>query len=123
MNSKEYVELCKKTESLSMDRVADRILHGVIGCGTEAGELLGVVKKTLFYGKELDKVNIIEELGDLSWYMSQLIDELGSSWEKVWDLNIKKLKKRYPHQFTNKDAANRDLEGERKVFAKRPGFS
>ncbi len=83
MVGKEYIELCKRTDTPNMDTIPIRILHGAIGCCTEGGELLDCVKKAMFYGREIDRVNLLEELGDLSWYMSQMIDELGSSWDEV----------------------------------------
>lgn len=116
MEGKEYIELCKRTDSPGMETANVRILHGVIGCGTESGELLDAVKKHLFYGQDIDHVNMIEELGDLSWYMSLLMGELGTTWEEVWKVNIVKLKKRYPNKFDRKRALKRILDDERKIM-------
>jgi len=93
-----------------------RIMHSIIGISTESGELLGALKKNLFYGKELDIVNIKEEIGDLFWYVAVLCDELDISLQKVLDKNIEKLKTRYPNKFTQVSALNRDLEKERGIL-------
>ncbi len=84
-----------------------RILHGAIGISGEAGELMDSLKKVLMYGKPLDKSHLKEECGDLLWYMSILLDEIDSNFEEVMQMNINKLKKRYPEGFTEKDAVER----------------
>lgn len=116
MNSDEYIELCKRTEPEDICKIPERILHGAMGCCTEAGELLDAVKKNVIYGKNLDTTNIVEELGDMSWYMSIILDDIGISWEEIWHLNIKKLRKRFPEKFTQKHALERDLNSERNVL-------
>ncbi len=110
-----------KTESQDFEAVASRvgtrsmlrILHATMGVSTEAGELLDAVKKTLFYGKPLDTVNLKEEVGDLFWYMAILCDELGLSFEEAMERNIAKLKARYGDKFSEEMAQNRNLELER----------
>ena len=47
-------------------------LHAVVGISGEAGELLDAVKKETMYNKKPDIENIIEELGDLEFYMEAL---------------------------------------------------
>jgi len=113
MDGNEYKKLCERTDSNISHQIPNRILHGALGCGTEAGELLDAVKRSIFYGQKLDRVNLIEELGDLAWYMSILMIELESSWEEVWTANIGKLKKRYPLKFDMEKALKRDLTKER----------
>ncbi len=41
-----------------------------MGTVTEVGELADQVKRHVFYGLDLDKENLIEELGDIEWYLS-----------------------------------------------------
>ena len=70
MNSKEYIRDAVVTESRDFDsmntRLNDdglkRLLHAGIGLSTEAGEFLDALKKHIFYGKELDRVNLKEEI-------------------------------------------------------------
>lgn len=122
MKDKEYIENAVKTEAYDRSaiaaRMADntRLMHGAIGIATESGELLDAVKKSVFYGKPLDAVNVKEELGDLMWYVAIICDQFGFSLEEIKQINIDKLRKRYPQKFTESSALNRDLDAERKVL-------
>jgi NTP pyrophosphatase (non-canonical NTP hydrolase) len=91
-------------------------LHMVIGISTEAGELLDAYKKHFAYGKELDKVNVGEEIADMMWYISNLCRMLNIDYEEMLERNINKLKARYPEKFTQENALNRDLDVERKIL-------
>lgn len=93
-----------------------RLLHAAIGLSTEAGELLDVLKKNIFYGKPLDIVNVKEEAGDLLWYLAILFDALEADPYEVMRTNIAKLKARYPQKFESEQAITRDLATERKVL-------
>ncbi len=93
-----------------------RLLHAGMGMATESGEFLDQLKKHLFYGKDLDETNLIEELGDLMWYIAVAASALGVTIEKFQRLNIDKLKARYPERFSEERAENRDLDVERKVL-------
>ncbi len=98
-----YKELADRLQVLN----TLRLLHGAIGICGEAGELMDAVKKHIMYGKELDKNNIKEELGDLCWYMSLVMESVGTNWEEVMKMNHDKLEKRYPSGFTEKAAQER----------------
>lgn len=108
----EYIKSVLRSESASFHNLNARILHGVLGCVTESGELADAVKKSLFYGRTLDIANVKEELGDVLWYVALIIDELGSSFDEITDMNIAKLKARYPQQFSCTDANNRNISAE-----------
>ena len=126
MDTKKYKEMVLKTESSDLnamssrlkDKRALRLLHGSCGIATEAGELLDAMKKHIFYGKEIDIVNVVEELGDLMWYTAIILDELGVEFEDVMDKNINKLKARYGNKFSEHSANSRDLNKERKILEK-----
>jgi NTP pyrophosphatase (non-canonical NTP hydrolase) len=92
------------------------ILHGAIGLSTEAGELLDACKKMLFYGRPLDRLNVIEELGDIEWYLELIRAALGVTREQVIDANKKKLRVRYGGTWTAEAAANRDVAAEREAM-------
>ena len=114
MKPSEYIELVLRSESMSqIPKVDMRIVHGIIGIATEAGEMLDALKRHLYYGQPLDIVNLKEELGDSSWYHSLMLNAIGSSWEEIWKMNIDKLRKRYPEKFTEIAAKERDLAKER----------
>ena len=84
------------------------LLHMAVGVSGEAGELLDAVKKAVIYNKELDVTNIIEELGDLEFYMSKVRQIIGVSREEILKANISKLSVRYSEgKYTNEQAKER----------------
>ena len=93
-----------------------RLLHAGIGLATEAGEFLDALKKHVFYGKELDTVNLSEEMGDIFWYCALIADELKIDFSQVMDTNIAKLKARYGDKFSEEKAEHRDLKTERTIL-------
>ena len=78
--------------------------------------MIDALKKHIYYGKDLDKVNLREEAGDLLWYISIMLDVLGTTYEECMQINIEKLAARYPNKFTEEDAIKRDLKKERKIL-------
>lgn len=70
-------------------------LHMAVGIAGEAGELLDAVKKAAIYRKPIDRENVVEELGDLEFYMEGLRQGLAITRQEVLDHNIAKLSKRY----------------------------
>lgn len=98
------------------ENVSPQLLHGAIGAATEAGELLDVLKKALFYNKPVDRVNLVEELGDVMWYLAIMCQDLGVSFEDVQRINIAKLQKRYGEKFTQAGAIMRDYQAERALL-------
>jgi len=71
------------------------LLHMAVGVSGEAGELLDAVKKHVIYDKALDRENVIEELGDLEFYMEGVRQNLGITRGETLEANIAKLGKRY----------------------------
>lgn len=109
--AEEYEEIAARATGTDI-----RILHAIIGISTESGELNDALKKALFYGRPMDKVNLIEEAGDLLWYTAVLLNECDVSFEEVMERNIAKLRTRFPDKFDPERARNRDLDAERKVL-------
>lgn len=125
---KNYINEVMRTASISqscftrLKGIDINLLHGALGISTEAGELLDQIKKHIFYGSELDIVNIKEELSDVFWYVALICNEFGWAFDEIQELNIRKLQARYPEKFTEEKALNRDLEKERNVLEKYNGF-
>lgn len=71
------------------------LLHMAVGISGEAGELLDAIKKAVIYNKCLDRANVVEELGDLEFYMEGLRMGLGITREETLLANKVKLYKRY----------------------------
>lgn len=62
---------------------------------SEAGELFDAVKKWVIYNKDLDLQNVIEEMGDIEFYLAGLRQVLGISRHQTLQANVDKLNKRY----------------------------
>ena len=76
-------------------------------CG-EAGELLDAVKKAVIYRKNLDRTNVIEELGDIEFYLEGFRQSVGISRDETIKENMDKLSKRYAKiQYTDEAAQTR----------------
>jgi NTP pyrophosphatase (non-canonical NTP hydrolase) len=89
------------------------LIHCVLGISGEAGELLDAVKKHAIYGKELDFDNLVEELGDLEFYMQRLRSNIGVTREEVISKNMQKLSKRYKSlSYSDSAAINREDKSE-----------
>jgi len=124
MHFYEYVHNMRKTLASDQDRVKMRLnddktidlLHACLGLQTETAELTDMIKKHIFYGREIDKVHVIEEMGDIMWYYALVIDTLDLDFNELLGKNIKKLRARYKGGFTETQAKNRDLKKERKIL-------
>lgn len=89
-----------------------RVLHGLLGFVTEAGELAAVLKKGT-QGEAVDAVNIQEEVSDAAWYVAIINDELNLDFYQGLTNVVNKLIVRYPEKFDSYFADNRNLEAER----------
>ena len=82
--------------------------HMATGIGGEAGEVEDAIKKHVIYQKPLDVENVKEELGDLLFYMSNLMQSVGLSFEEVLQHNVDKLSVRYSSgKYSNTQAQER----------------
>lgn len=89
------------------------LLHAAIGLAGEAGELLDAVRKHVFDGQPLDRDNVVEELGDLEFYMMAAMMHVGVLRPHLQELNMSKLSKRYESGYSDKAAQERaDKAGE-----------
>ena len=87
-------------------------LHAALGIAGEAGEIVDVIKKHVIYGKREVGAELIEEMGDLFWYLAILCRGYGIDFRQIMYTNIEKLKERYPDgKWTAEDAlAKRDKQ-------------
>lgn len=83
------------------------LLHAAIGVAGEAGELLDAVRKHVFDGQPLDGDNIIEELGDLNFYLEAACQAIGVTREEIEQENQAKLSKRYEGGYSDQQAQER----------------
>ncbi len=72
------------------------LMHAALGIASEAGELADCIKKNLAYSQDLNRENLIEELGDLEFFMEHLRQIVGIRREDTLQANMEKLSRRYP---------------------------
>jgi phosphoribosyl-ATP pyrophosphohydrolase len=98
-----FVALLFKQESFR--HMVDHARGGVC---EEAGELSTCLKRHVVYGQELDIMNLIEELGDLRFFMQAVMNLFDIEEQTVLQRNADKLSARYKSlAWTSEDAANR----------------
>ena len=71
-----------------------------MGLAGEAGECTDIIKKHLFHGHELDREHLAKELGDVAWYIAVGAEVIGYDLETVLQMNVDKLRARYPTGFS-----------------------
>ena len=77
----------------------ERLLTAAVGMSAESGEFTEVVKKIVFQGKPVNEDNIFHmkrELGDIMWYVAQACMALDTDFDDIIEMNVDKLKARYP---------------------------
>lgn len=84
------------------------LVNGVMGLAGESGECVDIVKKHLFQGHPLDKKHLAEEIGDVAWYMAVCAHAIGYDLESVLQMNVDKLRKRYPDGFDSNRSVYRN---------------
>ena len=97
--SKDYSAFDKRTYELTKDIPVERLLTAALGICAEGGEFTEVVKKIVFQGKPVNDENIFHmkrELGDICWYLAQACMALNTTFDEVIEMNVEKLKARYP---------------------------
>lgn len=87
------------------------LLHMAVGIAGEGGELLDGIKKHVVYNKPFDRENLVEELGDLEFYMEGAREEAGITREETLLYNANKLSKgenaRYKEGYSDQAAQDR----------------
>ena len=109
MDFNEYQKKAQKTAIYPGK--GENLYYPTMGLTGEAGEVAEKVKKLLrdFNNKITDeyKLEILKELGDVLWYVTDIAQELGSSLQDVAELNIKKLESRKKRNVIKGNGDNR----------------
>ena len=91
------------------------LITAAFGLTAEAGEFTEIVKKIILQGKPYNEDNVFHmkrELGDICWYIAQACMALDTTFDEIIEMNVDKLKKRYPggefnvHQSENRKAGD-----------------
>ena len=106
MEINEYQKLAMRTSNKSLSTV-DHIINGALGLAGEAGEVADLVKKWTMQGHIIDANHLMKELGDVCWYIAETATAIGCSMEEIMQMNIDKLRERYPNGFDPEKSQNR----------------
>lgn len=109
MTSNEYQQAALRTANKTLTK-KEQLQNGVMGLTGEAGECADLLKKHLFQGHELDMAHFAKELGDVAWYLAVSADALGYDLEEIFQMNVDKLKARYPNGFNADLSVNRKTD-------------
>ena len=99
--STDLAALLSRITELDIEQDADvpRLLTAALGLTAEAGEFTEVVKKIILQGKPYNEENIFHMkrvLGDICWYLAQACMALDTTFDEIIEMNVDKLKSRYP---------------------------
>ena len=110
MTINEYQKLAMTTLNRELSK-KEVLINSVMGLCGESGEAIDIVKKWMAHGHELDKAHLAKELGDIAWYLAEAATALDMDLEDILQMNIEKLKNRYPEGFSSERSLLR-LEGD-----------
>ena len=99
--SLDYAALLTRTNHLELEKDCNvsQLLTAALGLSAESGEFTEVVKKIIFQGKPYNEDNVFHmkrELGDICWYLAQAFMALDTDFNEILEMNVDKLKARYP---------------------------
>lgn len=107
MTINEYQKLAMVTKNPELSG-RELLINSVMGLCGESGEVIDLVKKHVSHGHPLNREKLIDELGDVAWYLVECATVLDVTLEEVLERNIEKLKKRYPEGFSTERSINRE---------------
>jgi len=103
----EYQALCLRTATVPMDEKTMHLTWSLALAG-EVGELANRTKKVFLHGHPYDQEKVVEELGDILWYIAVYSRDIGVDLQEIAQKNITKLEKRYPDGFSSEASQNRN---------------
>ena len=100
MTINEYQTAALRTAQAEKLSKSDLLLNSALGLCGESGEVADIVKKFRVRGHDLDFDHIAKELGDIAWYLAIGAYSIGYDLETILQMNVDKLKARYPDGFS-----------------------
>lgn len=105
MDFKDYQQQAHKTASYPQDKAMSYLVSGL---GSEAGEVMGKYAKFLRGDKQtLNKKELLDEIGDVLWFVAEICNHLEVDMSEVADNNLKKLKSRQKRNLIKGSGDNR----------------
>ena len=108
MTINEYQTAALRTAQTDKLTVRELLLNSALGLCGESGEVAALVKKHRFQGHDIDVEHIAKELGDVAWYLAVGAYAIGYDLETILQMNVDKLKARYPDGFSADRSLHRD---------------
>ncbi len=90
---------------LSADHQA-MLMHAALGLSSEAGEVAGILQK-IYQGHSFDRIHLAKELGVVLWMVAEVCEALGVQLSSVAEMNLAKLRARYPDGFDPEKSRHR----------------
>lgn len=109
MTINEYQQAALRTVNKSLTPT-EQLMDGLMGLNGEAGECIDILKKHLFHGHALDVEHMAKELGDVAWYLAVSAKAIGYDLETIMQMNVDKLKARYPDGFDTEHSLHRQKD-------------
>ena len=91
------------------ENTKDQIVNSLLGMSGEVGEIHETFKKHYSVGREINKDDLVKEIGDVLWYLAEMCDAFGFELEDCAVKNIAKLKARHGDSFSG--SGDRSGEG------------
>lgn len=107
MNFNEYQKLAFRTCNQSLTK-EELQMNAVLGLNGEAGEIADIYKKGNFQGHKINEDDVKKELGDILWYIALMATAWEVDLEDIAEMNIDKLRRRYPEGFSEEKSINRE---------------
>ena len=109
MDFNDYQEAASKTATYPDDVALKGLIYCTLGLTGEAGEFANKVKKIVRGDKTLDqaRTDLVSELGDCLWYLSEAAKNLNINLADVAYQNIQKLQSRRARGVVKGDGDNR----------------
>ena len=115
--SLDYAALLTRMNKLELEDDCNlpQLLTAALGLTAESGEFSEVVKKIILQGKPYNEDNVFHmkrELGDICWYIAQACMALDTTFDEIIEMNVDKLKARYPGGEFNVHHSENRAEGD-----------
>ena len=105
MTFNEYQKLAARTINPGLTPVG-QLHHALYGLCGEVGEIHSLFQKE-YQGHKLDPEHLKKECGDVAWMLAEICTSYGWDMNEIAELNIEKLKARYPEGFNEEQSLNR----------------
>jgi NTP pyrophosphatase (non-canonical NTP hydrolase) len=87
----------------------ERIASLIAGLAEETGEVNAIIRRHLWRDKRNIRPELLEELGDVLFFVAALADTFGFTMKEVKQSNIAKLRARYPEAFKSDEPAPQEI--------------